>query len=88
MVIADCMLLDDIEFKIGIPYVFRHSTCNENESFQVKPSVENCCDHVFVFNGVELAQARRDSKLLQSETGSLDVGTRIAKRMDCEYCMT
>ena len=61
--------LQDIEFRIGYPYLLRHSVKDweDENNLAAGDSLEiGCCDHYFIFNNLRLAHQIHDKGLLDA----------------------
>ena len=64
---ADDVLLGDLSFRLGYPYIVRHSTKLESDFGSEKIQVGNC-DHVFAFSELRMATLPLDKVLLDCQS--------------------
>ena len=74
---CDTTLLSNISFKIGFPYLFRHSRIDNGKV------VKMCCDHIFFFTDLRLA-SEKDQQLLDQNI--LQTFQALQHRKYCELC--
>ena len=94
---ASEVILRDVNFRIGYPYLLRHSAkdWSDENNFSSGESLEiGCCDHVFMFNNLRLAHQIHDKSLLDAAKCSGGEGIILVqnnfatqRRRNCEICV-
>jgi len=90
---AETSTLRHVKFKLGYPYLIRHSALQRTTSGSHTET--GCCDHIFMFSDLRLASWPHDRALLNPEScvlspkpGIIETFHGYHRREVCEICQT